>query len=59
LLVMPCLGNSYPESALSSPGGDYMDPLDCDESQINCPACLLQVNRICSKKKSPNLVCCF
>ena len=36
-------GHSYPMSALSSPGGEYMDPLECDSSEINCPACLLQV----------------
>lgn len=37
------LGNSYTVNSYSPPGGDYDDPLDCEESEINCPACLLQV----------------
>jgi len=46
ILDVNASGQSYPMSALSSPGGDYMDPLDCDASEINCPACLLQVKSI-------------
>ncbi len=46
LFAGPVSGNSYPASSYSSPGMEYDDPLECDESEINCPACLLQVLKL-------------
>ena len=45
ILLAMFLGNSYPVSSYPSPGPgmDYDDPLECEDSEINCPACLLQV----------------